>query len=494
MKTWTLHRATWLTVRRGSSIRGNIGLTHSAPPGSNIPQAKDCIRQQRGRHIKVLFAALGAVFVANVAVAEPLPLLQGAATFSDWRGDAPGVRRKISPADLPAPFASDSTASRSQVVPRPADAAPKTLPGFEAELLASGLEGPRVIRISPNHDVFVAESNGGRVHVFRLDADGAKPTKDTVFARELDRPYGLAFYPPGPDPRWLYVATTSKVLRYPYRAGDLEARSAPETVVSDLPQGGHWTRDIVFSPDGKTLYVAVGSKTNVAEGHARPPAEEVAALEKANGFGASGGPEFERADVLAFDPEGVHKRVFATGLRNCSGLTIRPHSDELWCVVNERDLLGDDLPPDYATRVREGAFYGWPWLYIGGNTDPRHAGERPELSGRASVPDVLLQPHSAPLGITFYEGAQFPSEYKGDAFVALHGSWNRAKRTGYKVVRLKFENGKATGEYEDFLTGFVLDDARVWARPVDVAVAPDGALLVSEDGNGTIWRISHSSK
>jgi len=445
--------------------------------------------------MKIPFAALGSIFVAGAATAEPNLLLQGAAAFSDWRADAPGVRRKISPADLPAPFASGSTASRSQVVARPDGAAPKTPPGFSAELFAAGLEGPRVIRISPNGDVFVTESNGGRVHAFRLDQASAKPVKETVFARGLDRPYGLAFYPPGPEPQWLYVATTSKVLRYPYRAGDIEARGAPETVVSDLPQdGGHWTRDIVFSPGGETLYVAVGSKTNVAEGHARLSTEETAALEKANGLGASGGPELLRADVLAFDPDGAHRRVYAAGLRNCSGMTLRPHTDELWCVVNERDLLGDDLPPDYATHVRAGAFYGWPWFYIGDHVDPRHAGERPDLASHVAVPDVLLQPHSAPLGVAFYEGAQFPPEYEGDAFVALHGSWNRAKRTGYKVVRLKFENGKPTGDYEDFLTGFVVDDARVWARPVDVAVAPDGALLVSEDGNGTIWRISHPSK
>ena len=182
-------------------------------------------------------------------------------------------------------------------------------------------------------------------------------------------------------------------------------------------------------------------------------------------------------------------RVFATGLRNCSGLTVQPSSGALWCAVNERDVLGDDLPPDYATRVREGQFYGWPWYYIGAHEDPRRKGERPDLAGKIALPDVLIQPHSAPLGITFYEGGQFPAAYKGDAFVALHGSWNRAKRTGYKVARLLFKNGEPTGEYEDFLTGFVVDDADVWGRPVDVAVAHDGALLVTDDGGGVIWRV-----
>ncbi|ATQ68089.1 MULTISPECIES: PQQ-dependent sugar dehydrogenase [Methylosinus] len=434
------------------------------------------------------WAVLLAIAGAGPAAAEPAPLLRGAAAFSDWRADAPGVRRQITAGDLPAPLASDPVASRSQIVARPADAAPRVPAGFATSVLATGLEGPRVIRVAPNGDVFVTESVGGRVRVLRLD--GAAPAEH-VFARDLERPSGLAFYPPGPDPQWLYVATVSQVRRYPYRAGDLEASGAGEIVVADLPRDGHWTRDIAFSPDGRTLYVAVGSRTNVAEGHAQPSAQQVAALERANGVGASDGPELFRADVLAFDPQGGQKRVFATGLRNCASLAFRPKSDELWCAVAERDMLGDDLPPDYVTHVREGGFYGWPWRYAGDNVDPRHAGERPDLAGRALSPQVLIQPHSAPLGVAFYEGDQFPRDYSGDAFVALHGSWNRAKRTGYKIVRLRFENGSATGEYEDFVTGFVADDAAVWGRPVAVAVARDGALLFGEDANGTIWRVSH---
>jgi glucose/arabinose dehydrogenase len=293
----------------------------------------------------------------------------------------------------------------------------------------------------------------------------------------------------------VYVGTVSKIVRFPYRKGDLKG-TGPAEVVADLPSSetGHWTRDIAFSADGKTLFVAVGSKTNVADGHVRPSPAEVADLEAKNGVGAGWGPELDRANVLAFNPNGGDKRVFARGIRNCSGLQLRPNSGDLWCVVNERDMLGDDLPPDYATRVKPGAFYGWPWYYIGANPDPRHSGARPDLADKVTTPDVLLQPHSAPLGIAFYEGAQFPPEFKGDAFVALHGSWNRAKRTGYKVVRLKFKEGQPTGEYQDFLTGFVVDDTRVWGRPVDVAVASDGSLLVSEDGNGTIWRVFHSKK
>lgn len=419
----------------------------------------------------------------------------GVAAFSDWRADDPGVWRRIAPEDLPRPLASEPKASRSEVVARPEGATPKTLEGFSVEAFATGLTGPRVIRVAPNGDIFVTESSAGRVRVFRL-ADGAiKPEKSEIFASDLERPYGIAFYPPGPDPQYVYVGTVSKIVRFPYRKGDLKA-SGPAEVVTSLPasETGHWTRDVAFSADGKTLFVAVGSKTNVADGHVRPSPVEVAELEAKNGVGAAWGPELDRANVLAFNPDGGDKRVFARGIRNCSGLRLRPGADELWCVVNERDMLGDDLPPDYATRVKPGAFYGWPWYYIGANPDPRHAGARPDLADKITTPDVLLQPHSAPLGIAFYEGAQFPPEFKGDAFVALHGSWNRAKRTGYKVVRLKFKDGRPTGEYQDFLTGFVVDDARVWGRPVDVAVAPDGSLLVSEDGNGTIWRVFYEKK
>jgi glucose/arabinose dehydrogenase len=207
--------------------------------------------------------------------------------------------------------------------------------------------------------------------------------------------------------------------------------------------------------------------------------------------GAAWGEEDGRADVLAFGPDGKNGRILATGLRNCSGMTVQPATGALWCVVNERDGLGDNVPFEYATSVKDGAFYGWPWYYIGANEDPRHKGARPDLAGSVTVPDVLMQAHSAPLNITFYDGGNFPAEYKGDAFVALHGSWNRGVRTGYKVVRLRFSDGKPTGEYQDFITGFVLSDDAVWGRPVGVAVAKDGALIVTEDGNGTIWRITH---
>ncbi len=443
----------------------------------------------------VLAVILCATFLVGAVMAQsPQTLLEGAAAFGDWRADSPGLRRKISAKDLPAPLTSEPVASGPQAVERPEGVKPRTLPGFSAAVFVDGLASPRVIRVAPNGDIFVAEIAAGRLRVLRPDPSGAKVARSEIFAEALDRPHGVAFYPPGPEPRYVYVALSSKVLRFPYRIGDMSPSGKAQTIAT-LPGGGnHWTRDIVFSPDGGTLYVAVGSRSNVAEGFARLTPEETQALEKNSGVGASGGPELDRADVLAFDPEGGNERVFATGLRNCSGLSIRPGSDELWCVVNERDMLGDDLPPDYATHVKQHGFYGWPWYYIGSNVDPRHAGARPDLADKVLTPDVLIQAHSAPLGISFYDGAQFPAEYRGDAFVALHGSWNRARRTGYKVVRLKFKDGAPTGEYEDFLTGFVADDARVWGRPVDVAIGLDGALFVSDDANGTIWRISYASK
>jgi glucose/arabinose dehydrogenase len=207
-------------------------------------------------------------------------------------------------------------------------------------------------------------------------------------------------------------------------------------------------------------------------------------------LGAAWGDETDRAAVLVFDPDGKNRKLFATGIRNCVGLAMQPNGTA-WCSTNERDSLGDDLVPDYVTRVKENAFYGWPWFYIGDNQDPRHPGARPDLKDKITVPDVLLQAHSASLGMTFYDGNSFPAEYRGDAFAAEHGSWNRSKRTGYKVIRIRLKDGVPTGEYEDFVTGFVVDDKEVWGRPVGVAVAHDGALLFSEDGNGTIWRVSH---
>jgi hypothetical protein len=378
---------------------------------------------------------------------------------------------------MPPPYATASSNNGPTILERPDDARPKTPPGFVVELLASGLDNPRLIRVSPSGDVFVSETRPGRIRVLRLTQGSGKPYIRT-FAEDLYQPFGIAFWPPGRSPRYVYIANTDNVVRFPYHAGDFQPAGPAETIVSGLPRGGHSTRDVVFSADGSRMFVSVGSRSNAGE---RP-------------IYAPWRSDDGRALVLAFTPEGKDRRVYATGLRNCVGMAVQPRTDEVWCSVNERDGLGDDLVPDFVTRVHVGAFYGWPWFYIGGNEDPRRAGEQPALRDRVSVPEVLLQPHSAPMQMTFYNSGQFPAEYRGDIFVAFHGSWNRSRRTGYKVVRLLLNNDQPTGEYEDFLTGFVIDDGSVWARPVGVAVAQDGSLLVSEDGNGSIWRVYYPGR
>jgi glucose/arabinose dehydrogenase len=422
--------------------------------------------------------------------AQAEPVLQGKDAFGDWQADRPGTVRLIRPQDLPAPGASRSVANPSRVTAR-GGATPLVPQGFKIELLADGLSDARVLRVAPNGDIFVAETGPGRIRVLRL-GEGAKVASNEVFASGLNRPFGIGFFPSGDNPQWIYVANAGNIVRFPYRLGDLKASGKPETVVANLAHGsGHSTRDIVFTPDGKRMLVSVGSASNVAEGMGSPPGG-LEAWSRTQALGASWGYEAERAAVLSFTPEGKDRKLYATGIRNCVGLAIQPQTGLPWCSTNERDGLGDDLVPDYVTSVKEGAFYGWPWFYIGNNEDPRHAGARPDLRDKVTVPDVLLQAHSASLGITFYQGPQFPSEYQGDAFAAEHGSWNRSKRTGYKVIRIKMKDGKPTGEYEDFVTGFVVNDGQVWGRPVGIAVAKDGSLLISEDAGGTVWRVTYS--
>jgi glucose/arabinose dehydrogenase len=403
----------------------------------------------------------------------PAQRLVGAEAFGDWTADAPGVRRLITPADLPKPFESRSASKPPHVIPRPEGAALKAPLGFTVTLFAEGLLSPRLLNVAPNGDIFVAETYANQVRVLRPSADGSSAAETTVFAAGLEQPFGIAFYPPGPKPRWVYVANTNSVVRFPYRNGDLRAEGRPEIIVPKLPEGGHSTRAVAFSNDGARMFVSVGSASNIS----------------ATTGGADPG-ENRRADVLAFTPEGKGERVFADGIRNCVGLAVHPATGDLWCAVNERDGLGDNLVPDYVTRVREGGFYGWPWWYLGDNEEPRYKGRRPNLKGRITVPDVLVQSHSASLQMTFYTGTQFPKDYRGDAFVAEHGSWNRSQRTGYKLIRVILKDGVPTGEYEDFVTGFVVSEVNVWGRPVGVATAADGSLLLSEDGNGSIWRIA----
>ena len=416
-----------------------------------------------------------------------------AAESGDWQNDAPGVVHRIDPARLSRPFATESAANGPEVVPVPKGAVPRVPSGFAVSLWASGLDMPRVLRVAPNGDVLLAESGAGRVRLFRPVGGAGRPGEVVTFIGHLDGPFGIAFWPPR-QPRYVYVAETGRVRRYPYQPGDLAPRGPAETVMAQLPTGGHWTRDLAVAGDGSRMFLSIGSAGNLGRDMpARSPAD-LRAWDATNGLGAAWGSEAGRAVVLQFDPATAVLRPFAQGLRNCSGLAVQPGSGAVWCATNERDGLGDDVPPDYVTHLVEGGFYGWPWYYIGDHGEPRLPGQRPDLAGRVIVPDVLIQAHSAPLAIAFYDAAggpaAFPAEYRGDAFVALHGSWNRAVRTGYKVIRLRMKNGVATGEYEDFVTGFVASAAAVWGRPAGVAVATDGALLVSDDANGNVWRIA----
>ncbi len=438
----------------------------------------------------VMLAGAGAVRAA--AEDGSGTLLKGKAAFGSWQQDKPGLRRLIKPQDLPP--VGKSTPNFSEVAPMPPGAKPRVPPGFLVEMVASGYAGPRAIRVAPNGDLFFADSASNSIHVLRVPSGTASPTKNEVFASGLTQPFGIAFYPLGPNPEWVYVANSGGVVRFPYKNGDLIATGKPEQIVGHIAWVHHWTRDIAFTPDGKRLLLSVGSGSNVALDMFPEPEVKggLQAWIKSEPLGAAWDTEERRADVLSYDPDGRNEKILATGLRNCAGITIQPATGQPWCVVNERDELGDNTPFEYATAVKDSSFYGWPWYYIGSNEDPRHKGARPDLKGKVTVPDVLMQAHSAPLQIVFYEGNDFPASYKGSAFVALHGSWNRAERTGYKVVRLLFDSaGKPTGEYEDFLTGFVISDKQVWGRPVGVAVAKDGSLFVTEDGNGTIWRVSH---
>jgi glucose/arabinose dehydrogenase len=401
-------------------------------------------------------------------------VLTGDAAKGDWTSDAPGILRRLTLGDLPQPYATKSARNQPNSVSQPEGAWPKVPKGFVVAKFASELAAPRMIRTAPNGDLFISESKSDRVRILR-DADGdGKPEVSEIFADALSRPFGIAFYPPGDSPQYIYIANTGSVVRFPYRSGDTKARGKSETIAKVsgggmLEGGGHWTRDIVFSKDGSKLYVSVGSHSNVDD-------DEI---------------ENRRARIFEYTPDGKNERVYASGIRNPVGLAIHPETGELWTSVNERDELGDHLVPDYITRVKDTGFYGWPWYYLGGNQDPRHAGKRPELKNQVVVPDVLLQSHSASLGMTFYVADQFPKQYRGRAFAAEHGSWNRSHRTGYNVISLPMDGTKATGEYEDFMTGFVTSDGDVWGRPVAVTVGRDGALYVTDDGGGVVWRVSY---
>jgi glucose/arabinose dehydrogenase len=342
----------------------------------------------------------------------------------------------------------------------------KLPPGFKISVFAAGLDDPRHMLQAANGDVILSEPGAGRITILRdANHDGVAEQRFT-FASNLDNPYGLAFHD-----GWLYIGNQDAVVRLRYTPGATRAEGAPQRL-APLPPGGHPTRGILFNRNGTKMYVSIGSASNVSAGE--PP---------------------ERAAIVEFNPDGSGKRIFASGLRNPVGMAWEPATGALWTAVNERDNLGDDLVPDYVTDVRDGGFYGWPYAYLGQHEDPRRAGERRDLVARTIVPAVLIQSHSAPLGIAFYEGDMFPADFKGSAFVGLHGSWNRSRRTGYKIIRIPFRNGKPTGGYDDFAVGWMTNELsrNVWGRPVDLLVLSDGSLLISDDGAGKVWRVTYSS-
>ncbi|HEY2092566.1 MAG TPA: PQQ-dependent sugar dehydrogenase [Thermoanaerobaculia bacterium] len=358
---------------------------------------------------------------------------------------------------LPAPYATPSAANAPWTRKRPANAQLHLPPGFHIAAYATGIDDPRNMILAPNGDIIVAQSGASQISILRN-------SKRYTFTTQIADPFGLAIHD-----EWLYVGAEDGIYRMPYRAGETASRGGVQKL-APLPGGGHSTRNIVFSADGTQLFVAIGSASNISRED--PP----------------------RAAIMAYDANGKNARVFAFGLRNPVGLAWNPTTHELWTSVNERDGLGDDLVPDYITGVRANAFYGWPYAYLGAHEDPRRRGERPDLVSKAVVPALLIQAHSAPLGLVFYNGTMFPPEYRGRAFVALHGSWNRSRRTGYSVISVPFRDGKPAGGYDDFVIGWMPDPASnsVWGRPVGLLVLGDGSLLVSDDGANVIWRVTYS--
>jgi len=439
------------------------------------------------------------ITAAASSLAQSAPLT-GQAAFADYSKQVPGAHRKITVADLPEPNSAESVDNGPKLVPRPEGAWPIAPAGFKVTLYAGGdsapfqrsenskevapaktgtFRMPRLVRFAPNGDLFLSDSGAGILFVLRGTGPDGKAQTISRFATGLDHPFGIAFYP-AENPKYVYVANTTTVVRFPYHAGDLTATAGPETIIPDLPGyaqlrgGGHWTRDVVFTKDGQRMLVSVGSGSNVDDMDTHPA-------------------EFHRADVLEYSPEGKFRKVYASGLRNCVGEAINPITGQLWCSVNERDNLGNRLVPDYVTSVKEDGFYGWPWFYMGGHQDPRLLGTHPELKAKVITPDVLVQPHMASLQVEFAPSGKgaFFAQYAGDAFAAEHGSWNRADRTGYEVIRIPMHNGKADGSYEDFLTGFTTKDGQVWGRPVGVVVAKDGSIFVTDDGSRSVWRVTY---
>jgi glucose/arabinose dehydrogenase len=411
-----------------------------------------------------------------IALALPCSAAQSVTSNVQY---APGT----GPADqlkLPPPFATPSARNTSKVIGWPPGKMPAAAPGFEVSLFADKLDNPRQAYVLPNNDILVVEAtrewpgrtdrpekSANRITLFRDTNGDGKPDIRAVFVTGLNMPHGMVLVG-----NWFYVANTNGVVRYAYRAGQTKIEAKSEKIL-DLPVGGHYTRNLVAGPASKKIYVAVGSASNVDE---------------ENGWEK----DQRRAGILEINPDGSGMRIFATGLRNPVGMDWEPQTNTLWTVVNERDLLGDDLVPDYLTRVREGAFYGWPYSYFGQNEDPRKKGQRPDLVAKAVKPDYALGSHTATLGLAFYDAKAFPTRYQGGAFIGMHGSWNRSNMVGFKVAFVPFTGGMPSGPIEDILTGFVAnkDKFEAFGRPVGVTVAPDGSLLVADDSGGRIWQVS----
>lgn len=379
---------------------------------------------------------------------------------------------------LPAPFATPSVRNVSKVIGWPKGRTPTAPPGFEASLLAENLDSPRSVYVLPNGDVLVVEStrewpdrpqkSANRITLFRdTNKDGKYDLREVFLTTGLNMPYGMAVLGD-----WFYVGNTDALLRYPYRTGQTRITEKGEKIL-DLPAGGHYTRNVVVDPAGRKLYISVGSRTNVDEEK----------LDEKDSRGAA---------ILEVNPDGSGMRIVASGLRNPVGMGWEPQTNVLWTVVNERDGLGDGLVPDYLTSVREGAFYGWPYSYFGQNEEPRKKGQRPDLVTKAIKPDYALGSHVAALGLAFYRGTSFPRRYHGGAFIGMRGSWNRSNMVGYKVAFVSFQNGKPSGPIEEFLTGFIAkrETFEVYGRPVGVAVASDGSVLVADDSGHKVWRVS----
>lgn len=383
------------------------------------------------------------------------------------------VKTAVGDLTLPPPYATESVTKRSSMLEWPEGMTPKAPEGFTVTKFADKLENPRWTYIAPNNDIFVVESNTksskNQITIFRdANKDGTFETRN-VFISGLNQPFGMLVLKD-----FFYIANTDGLYRYPYKNNPLKLETKGEKIL-ELPAGGynnHWTRNLLANADGTKIYVSVGSGSNVGE----------------NGMDE----EIRRANILEINPDGTGEIIYASGLRNPVGMDWNPANNELWTAVNERDEIGDDLVPDYITSVKKNGFYGWPYSYYGNNLDPRLKGAHKELAAKAVVPDVSVGPHTASLGFTFYDKNQFPEKYKNGAFVGQHGSWNRAKISGYKVVFVPFENGKPTGQPEDFLTGFIADSekAEVYGRPVAVTVMNDGSLLVNDDSGNTVWKVT----